>query len=155
MFFSMIEQILGGEGMKERILVAIDGSKNSLEALEEAVSLAEAFPSKLYLVNVQPSYQTIHTRLFIGEEMIKEYQTELFDKAMESAVHYLEDKDVDYVALMKVGDPVYQISHLANDLNVKYIVLGSRGLGLIRGTVLGSVSSGVLHETKIPVVIVP
>lgn len=141
--------------MKERIVVAIDGSKNSLEALEEAVRLAKVFPSKLYLVNVQPSFQTIHTRLFIGEDMIREYQTELFDKAMESAVEYLADKDVEYIALMKVGDPVFQISYLANDLKAKYIVLGSRGLGLIRGTVLGSVSSGVLHETKIPVVIVP
>ncbi|MGX6443249.1 universal stress protein [Neobacillus sp. K501] len=141
--------------MKERILVAIDGSKNSLEALEEAIKLAEVFPSKLYLVNVQPSFQTIHTRLFIGEEMIRDYQVELFDKAMEPAVQYLEDKEVDYTALMKVGDPVHQISRLASDLKVKYIVMGSRGMGLIRGTVLGSVSSGVLHETKIPVVIIP
>lgn len=141
--------------MKERILVAIDGSKNSLEALDEAIKLAEAFPSKLYLVNVQPSFHTIHTRLFIGEEMIRDYQTELFDKAMETTVNHLEGRDIDFVALMRVGDPVYQISQLAKDLNVKYIVMGSRGMGLIRGTVLGSVSTGVLHETKIPVLIIP
>jgi nucleotide-binding universal stress UspA family protein len=141
--------------MKERILVAIDGSKNSLEALDEAVKLAEVFPSKLYLVNVQPSFHTIHTRLFIGEDMIREFQTELFDKAIETAINHLDGRDIDYVALMKVGDPVYQISQLAKDLNVKYIVMGSRGMGLIRGTVLGSVSAGVLHETKIPVMIIP
>ncbi|MDF2855873.1 MAG: Universal stress protein family protein [Neobacillus sp.] len=141
--------------MKERILVAIDGSDNSLQALAEAVKLAEAIPSKLYLVNVQPSFHTIHTRLFIGENMIREYQTELFDKAAEPAVKYLEDRDVEYVVLMKVGDPVYQIAQLAEDLKAMYIVMGSRGMGLIRGTVLGSVSSGVLHETDIPMVIIP
>lgn len=141
--------------MKERILVAIDGSNNSLEALAEAVKLAEAIPSKLYLVNVQPSFHTIHTRLFIGDDMISEYQTELFDKAVESAVEYLEGRDLDYVVLMKVGDPIYQICHLAKDLNAKYIVMGSRGMGLIRGTVLGSISSGVLHETNTPMLIIP
>ncbi|WP_342430903.1 universal stress protein [Neobacillus sp. FSL H8-0543] len=141
--------------MKERILVAIDGSDNSLQALAEAVKLAEANPSKLYLVNVQPSFHTIHTRLFIGENMIREYQTELFEKAVEPAVQYLEGRDIDYVVLMKVGDPIYQICHLARDLNAKYIVMGSRGMGLIRGTVLGSVSSGVLHETEIPMLIIP
>ncbi|MFP7298178.1 universal stress protein [Neobacillus niacini] len=141
--------------MKDRILVAIDGSKNSLEALDEAVKLAMAAPSKLYLVNVQPSFHTFHTRLFIGEEMIKEYQTELYDKVMDSAVQHLEGRDIEYVAFMKVGDPVYQISQLAKDLKVKYIVMGSRGMGLIRGTVLGSVSTGVLHETHVPVLIIP
>ena len=71
------------------------------------------------------------------------------------AISPLEGRDIDFVALMRVGDAVYQISQLAKDLNVKYIVMGSRGMGLIRGTVLGSVSTGVLHETKIPVLIIP
>jgi nucleotide-binding universal stress UspA family protein len=141
--------------MRERILVAIDGSKNSLEALDEAIKLAEAFPSKLYLVNIQPSFHTFHTKLFIDEDTIRNYQTELFDKVMETTVNHLEGRDIDFVALMRVGEPVNQISQLAKDLNVKYIVMGSRGLGVIRGAVLGSVSTGVLHETKIPVLITP
>jgi nucleotide-binding universal stress UspA family protein len=141
--------------MKDRIVVPIDGSNNSLEALKEAVKLVEAFSCKLYLVNVQPSFHTVHTRLFIGEEMIREYQTELFEKATASAIEYLEGMNTDYIVLMKIGDPITQIAGMAKDLNAKYIVMGSRGLGRIRGTVLGSVSNGVLHEAKIPVLIIP
>jgi nucleotide-binding universal stress UspA family protein len=123
--------------------------------LKEAVKLAEVTDSKLFVVNVQPSFHTIHTRLFIKEELIREYQKELFDTATEKALDYLHGQKVDYELVMRIGDPVQQISKLAKELKVKYIIIGSRGLGILKGTVLGSVSHGILHESKIPVLIVP
>jgi nucleotide-binding universal stress UspA family protein len=141
--------------VKEQILVAVDGSDNSFEALEEAVKLAEVFQSNIVLVNVQPSYHTIHTRLFINDELIKEFQQEQCDTATSYAVQYLEDQKLDYELILKIGDPTQQISKLARELKVKYIVMGSRGMGLVRGTVLGSVSNGVLHESEIPMLIIP
>lgn len=141
--------------MTERYLVAVDGSENSLVALAEAVRLAEVVNSKVYIVNVQPSFHTIHTRLFIKEELIKEYQQELFDDATKKAVELLQSKKCDYELLMRIGDPVQQISKLARELEVRYIIIGSRGMGVVKGTVLGSVSHGILHESKIPVLIIP
>lgn len=141
--------------MSERMLVAIDGSENSLEALKEAVGLAEVVGSKLFVVNVQPSFHTIHTRLFIKEELIREYQKELFDTATEKALDYLHGQKVDYELVMRIGDPVQQISKFAKEVKAKYIIIGSRGLGLVKGAVLGSVSHGILHESRIPVLIIP
>jgi nucleotide-binding universal stress UspA family protein len=141
--------------MKDRILVAIDGSNNSLEALEEAVKLAEVLHCTIILVNVQPSFHTIHSRLFIKEKHIKEYQQELFHDVTRSAVQYLQSQEIDYEGVLKIGDPVQQICDLAEELNVKYILMGSRGMGLVRGTVLGGVSNGVLHESHIPILIIP
>lgn len=140
---------------REQILVGVDGSNHSLEALKEAAKLADVFHSKLILVNVQPSFHFIHTRLFINDELIKEYQKELFDNATKSAVDYMETHKVDYELLMRIGDPTQQICKLANELAVKYIVIGSRGMGMVRGTVLGSVSNGILHESKVPILIIP
>lgn len=141
--------------MKNRILVGIDGSENSLEALKEAVHLAEAYQSKLFLVNVQPSYNFFHTRLFINDELIKEYQKEMFMEATKYAADFMQAQKVDHELVLRIGDPTQQICKLAKELSVQYIVIGSRGIGLIKGTVLGSVSNGVLHESQVPVLIIP
>ena len=50
----------------------------------------------------------------------------------------------------KVG---HGIVKKATSLEVGLIVLGTRGHGLIRRTILGSVSDYVLHHSSIPVVI--
>ncbi len=141
--------------MGEKILVAVDGSENSLEALSEAVELAKLIHNKIVVVNVQPSFRTLHSRLFINEETIKEYQKELFDNATKSATEYLQKNEADFELKLLIGDPVQQISQLADKLSVKYIILGSRGMGVVKGTVLGSVSNGILHQTKIPLLIIP
>lgn len=141
--------------MEERILVAIDGSNNSIDALEEAVRLAGVLQSRIILVNVQPSFYAIHKKLFIKEKHLKEYQQELFLDATWSAVQFLDAKNIHYELILRVGDPVQQICDVAEELNVRYIIMGSRGMGLIRGTVLGAVSNGVLHESLIPILIIP
>lgn len=43
----------------------------------------------------------------------------------------------------------------AADTKARMIVVGSRGVGTIRRTLLGSVSDYVIHHCDIPVVVVP
>lgn len=51
------------------------------------------------------------------------------------------------------GNPGVGICQVAKDEDASLIVTGSRGLGKIRRTILGSVSEYVLHHSTIPVVI--
>ena len=53
------------------------------------------------------------------------------------------------------GKPGEAICELAKEKHVQIIVMGSRGLGAIRRTILGSVSDYVLHHAHIPVIIYP
>ncbi|WP_042355722.1 universal stress protein [Bacillus rubiinfantis] len=141
--------------MTRKILVGIDGSENSLRALQEAIHMARAYESKLFVVNVQPTFNAIHTRVFINDELIKEYQKELYENATNEALAILEKENLDYELMMRTGDPVQQICRLAAELAVSYIVIGSRGMGLVKGTVLGSVSNGILHDSHVPVLVIP
>ncbi len=53
----------------------------------------------------------------------------------------------------QVGDPGVHICTIAKDEKATMIVLGTRGLGTIRRTIMGSVSDYVLHHAHIPVLI--
>ena len=52
------------------------------------------------------------------------------------------------------GDTVDEIVAFADSHDVDLIVVGSRGRGAISGALLGSVSRGILGESKRPVLIV-
>ncbi len=47
------------------------------------------------------------------------------------------------------------IVELARSRDVDVIVVGSRGLGAVAGTLLGSVSRAVVHDADRPVLVVP
>jgi nucleotide-binding universal stress UspA family protein len=52
------------------------------------------------------------------------------------------------------GDTVDEIVAYADNLDVDLIVVGSRGHGALAGALLGSVSRGVLSESKRPVAVI-
>jgi nucleotide-binding universal stress UspA family protein len=53
-----------------------------------------------------------------------------------------------------VGDPAREIAAYADSEDADMIVVGSRGHGAIASVLLGSVSRGVLRESKRPVLVV-
>ena len=53
------------------------------------------------------------------------------------------------------GKPGEKICEAAHKEKAMLIVMSSRGSGILRRTVLGSVSNYVIHHTKIPVVLCP
>lgn len=151
--------------MRRGILVPFDGSANALEALRTAITLAKALGEKIILLNVQPSFQTIHTKIFFNKEAIRDYQEQLFAIAVERGKQLLAGAAVDYEVKLRVGDAKEQICLEANadqpgrnactDVGVRMIVMGSRGRNPVTGGLLGSVSYGVVNAAPCPVTIVP
>ncbi|XP_061179100.1 universal stress protein in QAH/OAS sulfhydrylase 3'region-like [Saccostrea echinata] len=47
--------------------------------------------------------------------------------------------------------PAHAIVQMANKENATFIVTGSRGMGVVRRTILGSTSDFILHHAKCPV----
>ncbi|XP_065937106.1 universal stress protein YxiE isoform X2 [Magallana gigas] len=55
------------------------------------------------------------------------------------------------VRIEKAEKPSHGIVDIANKENARFIVTGSRGMGVIRRTILGSVSDFILHHANCPV----
>ena len=56
---------------------------------------------------------------------------------------------------METGPPGEMICKVAKQEGATFIVIGSRGTGTVRRTILGSVSDYVVHHAHMPVVVVP
>lgn len=152
--------------MKKDILVPFDGSKNAIEALHWAVTIAKALQEKIIVLNVQSSFHTVHTKIFFNENTIRDYQQQLFQEIIVSAKKILEDSGVAYELKLRIGDAKEQICQEAGiddtieaggcaSNGVRMIIMGSRGMNPMLGGVLGSVSYGVVNVAQCPVTIVP
>ena len=57
--------------------------------------------------------------------------------------------------LLEFEPPGRTIVDKAVEESVDFIVIGARGLGKVRRTILGSVSDYIVHHSKVPVTVVP
>ena len=121
----------------KKILVPVDGSVQGCKATDEAIFLAQKCNAKLDFV-------------YVASEINKDIPSHLvFDriwtklpKNMEAAKH-VETGSI-HKAIIKVAEAE------GSDM----IIMGSRGLGLFKGAILGSVSQKVVEESKIPVMVI-
>lgn len=139
----------------KRILVATDGSPSSTEAVAFGVELAGEHQAELIFVHVVPTLDVVPAAGFgaIGGAFphpVSEHDRTLLDEAAAVAAEH----EVVSTTTMLRGDTVDEIVAYADSHDVDLIVVGSRGHGAIAGALLGSVSLGVLRESRRPVLIV-
>ncbi|TDQ37178.1 universal stress protein [Aureibacillus halotolerans] len=139
--------------MTQRILVPVDGSEGALHAINEAVQLAKQFQTtpEIVLLHVKHSYPLV-TSMGAVPFNIDEVLEEESKEALKRARTILQEADIPHQTESRSGDPATEICELAKEVDM--VVMGSRGLGPFREVVLGSVSSKVLHHSKVPVTIV-
>ena len=135
-----------------KILVPLDGSKNSIRALEMAISIARQFGATItgvYSTNIQPHSE------FQGVIVNKELDNEI-KKMMANAKVLSAQNGIVFKEKLMRGDIGYNLIKLAHGKKEKFnlIVIGSRGRSAVRELFLGSVSNYVIHSSKIPVLIV-
>lgn len=144
--------------MFTKILIAIDGSKASMKALDKAIELNQSLQAELYILYVQKHYSRLEASMYsltdkpsAGEGM-KEYGEELVKEAKAQVlVNNLEAKVRGFI---KVGPVARTIEQFAKDKGIDLIVVGSRGSGDSEGFMLGSVSHKIASITDIPILII-
>lgn len=152
--------------MYDEILVPLDGSEPSKHALNHAISIAERFGSKLFLLSVLS--RTILPALIdegFGIEPItateniifyQENMKTIYEGVLLEAKNMIvsEHPDIETKTLLRKGRPASTIVEVAENDGVDLIVMGSRGIGGITGWILGSTSRRVAENCTKPVLIV-
>ena len=139
----------------EKILIAIDGSPASDEAVEFGVELAAEQNAAVIFVHVVRLLDIVPMTCFGMAAGARPHEvTEEEKQPLVEAKAAAEHQGVHVTAKLLIGDAVDEIVACADNLDVDLIVIGSRGHGELTSALLGSVSRGVLSESKRPVVIV-
>jgi nucleotide-binding universal stress UspA family protein len=136
----------------ERIIVAVDGSENSLVALRWAVDLASAVHAEVVAVHALGLLE----QLDVGEPVPSQPNREDIQRQFEVTwCEPLEQAGVACRRVLRDGNPVTVLLDVAEEEDADLVVLGSRGLGGYPEALLGSTSTQVAQRSTRPVTIVP
>ena len=141
-----------------KILLATDGSEEASLAARTAVDLAHKTDSELHVVNV--GLQDYGYPIYAVPELedvrrIQEEVTQEARKLLDAEVEQVRAAGGSVVkAHLGMGRPDVEIVKLAEEIGAGLIVMGSRGRGRIRHTLMGSVSDSVIRHAHCPVLVV-
>lgn len=138
--------------MYKHILLAADGSENSVRAANEAIKLAKLSNDSTIDVVLVASYDKVRTEVLhasSSEGLMLERR-----RKVANIEQLLQAENVNYVVTILKGEPGPEIIAYANERNVDIVVLGSRGLNSLQEMVLGSVSHKVMKRVNCPALVV-
>ncbi len=144
------------ELLYKKILVPVDGSKNSLAALKHAVAIARSFSGQISILYVSalsqqvPSYEQVKGIKIPANSSTDPagFAKTIIDEALKHVPEGIEVHTYN-----EIGEPRIVITEFAQHNTCDMIVIGSRGLGTIASLLIGSVSSYVVKHSKCPVLV--
>ena len=139
----------------QKIVVGFDGSNYSKKAIEYIINNFDK-NSTIYLVYVEEMLAPLYLSnpsLFIDDSVIKKIR-EKTKKELKHQVDIIKKKGFKVQYEYIEGYPPNQIINEAKKKNADIIIVGSRGMGKWKGSVLGSVSQALTVISKIPLLIV-
>lgn len=136
-----------------RILVPVDGSEQSLAALEYAV---DRFPEGRITIfhAIAPSLEYEIEAIDEGLGAFIESLTRRGEKILDSAVQAIEDDDLVVETALGHGKPAQSIIDHAIENEFDQVIMGSHGRSLPARIILGSVAETVSRRSTIPVTLV-
>jgi nucleotide-binding universal stress UspA family protein len=145
-----------------KIVIPIDGSKNSMEAAEYAVKMAEKYGSEVavvHVVNLDQNLQLLGIYRLSYPDPIKKKVEEAQVEAQKwftEIIKIAEERSI-RIKTNVIDSPMSVVAALvdyADREKADVIVIGTRGRSGISKMLLGSVASGVVTYAPCPVVVV-
>lgn len=154
----------------KKILFTSDISKTARFAARYACSIGNKFNAKVWVIHVVPDLLEAYSSgagIIISDD--KNQKNEFNKEAMADAKQLLQErirhtskqvlKEIPFCPLaeeniiIKAGNPVDQIVKTAQENNFDLIIMGTHGHGEFEEMILGSTASGVIHKSRVPVLV--
>ena len=136
------------------ILVPLDFSRGSLEALDYAVPIAKKFGAAVHLVHVSESPEA--SEVFSAAALMRETAEQI--EMLRGRLSEIHKKHLSVFlpenCHVRTGQPYREICDLAREINAGLIVIGTRGHTGLERILLGSTAERVVRFASHPVLVV-
>jgi nucleotide-binding universal stress UspA family protein len=142
----------------KNIAVATDYSEVSKNAVYYAANLALALNAKLYIIHVYetPVFFTSempYTAVEAAEKLAQsEGESKMKDLSKEVKAEF---PNLNFIEVVKRGLTAELVCDLAAEYQAELLVSGSTGAGMIERTLIGSTTTSIINNSKIPTLIIP
>ncbi|XP_069141688.1 universal stress protein YxiE-like [Argopecten irradians] len=143
---------------RKKVLIAMDGSENAEHAFNWYTEFCHKAGNHVILCHVADYKGLVHTPVMsldpnLVMRMISEEENRI-KLLLAKFKEMIKRSEMTGEIIRAAGETGEAIVRTAKEQEVDYIVTGSRGLGTIRRTFVGSTSDYILHHSHIPVMIV-
>jgi len=138
-----------------KILLPVDGSSVSLEAVRFAIRMARSgLETSVVLANVQEAATLYELLVAHDPQVLEQVSAAAGAHTLEAAQQLLRDANISFESEVASGDPAHTIIDMVERYECDLVVMGASGTSPLRSALLGSVSNEVLHAAAVPVMIV-
>lgn len=139
--------------MFTKILLATDGSENANRAAEATISLALGLSLQsitiAHIVSPPSESRMVQAKFDVHSLLVEESK-----KILSGTLARYDAAGIAYSLKVAIGDPAQEIlAHVAKE-QIDLVVIGTRGMGTLKGVLMGSVSQKIAHLGPCPVMIV-
>jgi nucleotide-binding universal stress UspA family protein len=154
----MIKRYERRDVMFKRVLVTLDGSPLSEQALEKAVQIAETSQAELTLFRVVTPLLKSYRAGMATISAIKTAEQQLVEMAetyLDGIADGIREKGLAVNTVTILGVPYKEIVDYIEKQDVDLLVMSTRGETGLTRWLLGSVTDHVVRGVSIPVLVVP
>jgi nucleotide-binding universal stress UspA family protein len=142
-------------GEKMKILLPVDGSEVSLEAVRFAIRMARSgLETSIVLANVQEPATLYELVVAHDPQVLEQVSAAAGAHTLAAAQALLDEANIYCECEVASGDPAHTIVDIVERYGCDLVVMGASGTSTLRSALLGSVSNEVLHAAGVPVMIV-
>ena len=138
-----------------KILVPVDGSALSLEAVRHVLALVrDGLKAEVVLANVQEPASLYEIVTVRDPALLQDVSAGAGAHLLEAAEALCRAAGVEFETAVASGDPAHALIDIVEEYGCGAIVIGAHGKGALASALLGSVSLAVVHASPVPVTLV-
>jgi nucleotide-binding universal stress UspA family protein len=138
------------------VLIPFDGSESARRALQYAIDFFREYGRlSIHVLNVQDEpvvYGDYLTASLL--DSLRKAALRAADEVLAEARKGLDAAGIDHHTHSALGGVAEQVTRVVETLGCDTVIMGTRGLGAVSNLLMGSVATRVVHQVKVPVLLV-